>query len=936
MKILHLSDVHFGQPDHDEEQDRIVDAVVEAVREHGLSADLIIFNGDLAYDGKPTQFAKGEHWLKRILEITGGRIAICPGNHDIQRGLADKDTLRLAHNSSENLRISKSKIASSHAHLSPFFQWHRQFVDAEDKVLPLWLDDSNLFASSIAVEGMPFKSRVIAINTSVLSCDNDDKGKLIADVAALNRELHLSKASEELVIVIGHHALRPWLVEWNAAKIESLLGQETGPHLYFHGHNHEVAAKGFTNSSGQGVAILECGACYQGSAWAQYFNHYEIDLGLSEIRPQVFKFSNDSGKWFVDNAISRPIKARLPSNAKLSPIVVLGHPVQGEDDSQVKFDNPFDDIVTNSTEPHLIPKLFVDENNFINRVSNPIDTMIEGQRGTGKTMLLRYLSIDVQSSIIKSEGRDVLSRLIERAIPFGVYTRLSNAGFNRTDNELIGDDSRRESLFGHRLALNLISNTINSLNYISDSKGFTSDVFARIANFLSRTLREPILKDCKTWYDIQLEVKQICDHQIQLVDEHMASLLPGGDPIKFNPIFSIDVSFVGLLGYLKEFLGLKAPFYLLLDDFDVLSAQQQTAVFRVAADRNLTVCCFKYGIMTLGQKTIMAGVDKTYRTGDDYEHIMLTWLDRGLSKNRGPGNYRKTVLEIAKKRLEASNWPKDLKFETLLDTWRHGSKIRAEVKDLAEITYNTRKGKKPSTFKSLWEKQGDMLFFRHLRKHKIENRYAGVDNVVDLSSGIFRQFLEMNSKIVSAALDSNWRPTLKKKIGHEIQNSAIREYSSAMLRILGQTGGDTSAISGIKGDVTSLHLVNLANSLIWLFSSRLYGDTDDGEVTAISVKGAFNEVDLAKTILDVAVRESILQRRMIDYSAKSFDDGKLPTFYLNKRLAPKGNLGMKMQGRVEISKEDVILAATDPEKFKDRFRAKGKSDDQNQPKLEGL
>jgi hypothetical protein len=236
-----------------------------------------------------------------------------PHFYDVHRDSADKAALRLAHNSAENLSISKSKIAGSHAHLSPFFHWHRQFADADENVLQLWAEDSKLFASSVLVDSLPIKTRIIGINTSVLSCGNDDEGKLIADVSALNREMLGSKPSDELVIVLGHHAIRPWLADWNATKIESLLGQETGPHIYLHGHNHQTETKNSTNATGQGVGVLECGACYQGSKWAQYFNYYELNFKESEIKPLVFKFSNDSGKWLIDNAISRPIKLRNAS-----------------------------------------------------------------------------------------------------------------------------------------------------------------------------------------------------------------------------------------------------------------------------------------------------------------------------------------------------------------------------------------------------------------------------------------------------------------------------------------------------------------------------------------------------------------------------------------------------------------------------------------------
>ena len=222
-------------------------------------------------------------------------------------------------------------------------------------------------------------------------------------------------------------------------------------------------------------------------------------------------------------------------------------------------------------------------------------------------------------------------------------------------------------------------------------------------------------------------------------------------------------------------------------------------------------------------------------------------------------------------------------------------------------------------------KQGDASHFRYLKSKKIEHLYAGPDTIIDLSSGIFRQFLEVNSRIVSSALDRGWAPEYNKKIRQDVQNTTIREYANDMLRSLGETAGDVSSLSQCKFDITSTHLINLSNSLIRLFSNRLYSDVKDAEVIAVSVKGDLLNPSFAKSILDVAVRESILQRRSIDYPSKTHSEGRLPTFSLNKRLAPKGNLGVKMQGRYEINIEDIELAATNTDAFLNKFSSRKKT-----------
>jgi len=308
------------------------------------------------------------------------------------------------------------------------------------------------------------------------------------------------------------------------------------------------------------------------------------------------------------------------------------------------------------------------------------------------------------------------------------------------------------------------------------------------------------------------------------------------------------------------------------------------------------------------------------------------------SKSGINGNYKETVIEIAKKRIELSDWPSTINFQNLFDNWKTGKKIRdEEVKKLAQEEYDKMNPKiRPDSFNSFWAKQGDAKYFRYLKSKKIMHRYGGPNTIVDISSGIFRQFLEICSKIVSSALDRNWRPDKEKKIGIEVQNDEIRLYAKEMLEKIKNTSGNTSYFTENNYIITSKHLYKLTISLLGLFRYKLYYGNKDAEVLAFSIKDDSIEKSFAKTILDVAVQASILQRRSIDYSSKNDGSEKLPTFFINKRLAPHYNLGLKMQGRYELTLADIELATKSSEKFLDKFCNKKKSQHYYDPEQESL
>lgn len=935
IKILHLSDVHFGHADIDGEQTGILNGIIKALDSDGNSdIDYIIFTGDLAFSGSPTQFQFGFDWLKSIAEKTNSKIIICPGNHDLDRKLAICDELRLASPNKNTFNTQKKKIYQNHPHIRPFLNWFKTIKNNNNRLfLNNWGNNAMIDnVSDICGDSLV---KFCCINTALLSCDKNDIGQLAVDMQAVNSFLGKCDQDLDLVIVIGHHPIDNWLVNWNSEELKKALGRSNnGAHVYMHGHLHEKAGEGSFNIQGKSLCILSAGAAYQGSSWEQAFITWEFNFPSNKIQPEVFKYSDTSGLWHKSEADSRPITLTLPT-PPTKPIISAISEQSGIETFQsfetnnqekrisieglkkIKWDNPFSHTVANDMDPADITSLFVDNNNYLNQISDQFDTIIEGQRGTGKTMLLRYMSIEAQKQLLIESGSSIENFVKEQKNYFGVYSRLMKAGFDRTDYDSVEFKERKISLFNHRLTIFLISRFFESIMTFVEQNRSLNDVEIRIVTKIESLLRiNGKMNNVSSWADLKFLIDLYCDERLQEIDEHVASLLPGGNNLVFNPWLSVSTSFFSLLKLVKNILGIRCPFYLLLDDFDCLADYQQQAIFTVAAERNHSLVCFKYGIMSYGLKTNLSGVDRLYKSGDDYNYIELNWLDKGLISGRAGSNYKNSVIEIAERRIKASNWSNDIKYYNLFNSWEHGNKIREEVKRLAKAHYESFPvNNRPHTFESFWTKQGNAYFLRHLKSKKIENRYAGPDTIISISSGIYRQFLEICSRIVTTALDSKWEPS-SPKIGPEIQNSAIRTYSNDMLKSIGEVGGFSSFDAPDNITITSKHLENLANGLSEFFAEKLYDTgTKDPEVIAIAIKGDFEKDPFSKALLRIAVKESILQKRGIDYSAKSGGTKRLPTYVLNRRLAPRYSLPTKLQGRHELEIQDIKLLATDPALF---------------------
>ncbi len=94
MRLLHLSDIHFREPDclappTDPERPyrtRLLNDLVPLCA--GKGVDAILVGGDIAFKAHPAEFEVATVWLKDVADRTGcrhDRIYVVPGNHDVDR-----------------------------------------------------------------------------------------------------------------------------------------------------------------------------------------------------------------------------------------------------------------------------------------------------------------------------------------------------------------------------------------------------------------------------------------------------------------------------------------------------------------------------------------------------------------------------------------------------------------------------------------------------------------------------------------------------------------------------------------------------------------------------------------------------------------------------------------------------------------------------------
>jgi len=118
LRILHLSDIHFGQEIHGERvrHDDVRDQLVtdlSGLLDDKKHLDLILINGDVGYSGKEYEYDEAVSWIERLITVGRcdvTRVFTIPGNHDIDINLIS-ESAKLVH--SELRKATPGKIQSA-------------------------------------------------------------------------------------------------------------------------------------------------------------------------------------------------------------------------------------------------------------------------------------------------------------------------------------------------------------------------------------------------------------------------------------------------------------------------------------------------------------------------------------------------------------------------------------------------------------------------------------------------------------------------------------------------------------------------------------------------------------------------------------------------------------------------------------------------------
>lgn len=624
---------------------------------------------------------------------------------------------------------------------------------------------------------------------------------------------------------------------------------------------------------------------------------------------------------------------------------------------QVQIENPFEKVRVEDLNDNyeLIAYLFAKPKGAIYRkLIGRYDYRIIGGWGSGKTMLLKYISFEAQVEVLKEKIRkaelkeEVLKERLRdefKKIDFlGIYIKAGQSGFKPFLKPGGEFKDGGENLFGHYFNL-LILERILSIILCARDKGILNvsteeevDLTNRILSKFS-VVTEIANIGFKSPPSIEISNLKSLKNKTESWKKEVETFLSTRDLEK-------DVSYKEFMSIyptpIKTFLNdvfqeikniiedlSQKRFYILLDECDLISADQQKVINTIIKQRHTTMV-FKLASRPPDIKTkdtVDEGVGLTDR---EIKKLYLDEMYDPASKS-----YKNLCYDVAEKRLEKYSYPiKNIR--KILGKYTIEDEIGEDnIKSYLKKKYPNKQRIK-NKFKDVYNDFKVAAAFQILREKKGKKKYAGFDTFVMLSSGIMLHFLELCRDTFTDAesegyiiRDNDGNISFKQTpLPIEIQSKTAykvsEEFFRDVIKIRADSLKDTSIEMEFGGKVQ--YVVSV---LTGIFRHKLM-TFNEPEASRIEIPEGIDFLDNnienpIKQLFETIIKISVFQEGK-PYMPKRLGGVRPPTYILHRLLAPYPEMiSPRPRWRTKIPADtfDKILK-TNPENFKNEVLGKKK------------
>lgn len=574
--------------------------------------------------------------------------------------------------------------------------------------------------------------------------------------------------------------------------------------------------------------------------------------------------------------------------------------------------NPFELVTASKLSAEDAVSLWCDDYR-LPRVSSKESCFINGNRGTGKSMLFRILQYDCQK-LLKPETSDEPDFL-------SVYFSVRDSELVVEEFSLFQEDSQRNILSESHLALLILKQLFLLLQKHPELIG--EDVQIEFIDIIQKNIRNafqfctPDAPSLTTNFDSLLpEVLECLEVERTRIVHYVG--LRFYEHTRFDgPLFLFDTLLSPLANFLRE--RLNKTLYVLVDDGDDLPESHTIVLNTWIARRNPSVV-FKVSTM-FGYKTYQTRGRSAIQHPHDFTQYDIN--TRYLSdKNE---DYIDLIRKITIKRLEKSGifvepevfFPED-------------EKQKQKLKDLEGIL--TSEYSKKYQARSVNDYVYRHLTSEYIKRVLLKGRsthtysYSGFKVLATLSSGMVRDFIICAQKMFDQAskqmLDQKrTNKDVVKRIPPSIQTAVVKTHADNLLAEVSEATQKRFSTSSTQDWLrVSRCIAGLAN----LFKAKML--SDDSERRVFSFAFQDEPPERVERLLELAISEGYLMKGFI---SRKEGTGRRTLYVLTRRLAPAFNLDVtayagymsvtstRIWNLMEHGPEQILFASPDQLTFFD-------------------
>ena len=544
--------------------------------------------------------------------------------------------------------------------------------------------------------------------------------------------------------------------------------------------------------------------------------------------------------------------------------------------------NPFQIKTPEKMNPNETINLFVDVFDDYQKIKTEGHTFVLGPRGIGKSMIFRYLQPDCQCLSIDGD--------ISKIDFLGFYIPLRNASFT-TITELRRLANNASQIINEHIMsvyfLQMCYKTLANPNISGDENDlWNRKAVAYYNNVCSELcyIENPVSCECMKIYEVFSKLAK----QFEL---YYRQAIGYTKKLAFTKeIYPYD-------GSLYDYLGTVIPAIEFLHDIDCFKEKK---VFFLIDDAHclttLQTHILNYWVSTRtsGEVSLKISTQYDYKnyytiTGStidaphDYSEVDMFWVYTSKTKKK----YVQRITDIVKKRLQVvgiNRSPEDF-FPTDTD---QENKIKAiEQEYIRRFDEGNGRGNKRTDDSLRYARPDYIKSLSGTSKSSYTYSYSGFEQLIHLSSGIARLFLESAYKMYS-------EESFEIGDGHvefiepRVQNRVIREDANQfLLKELPKYAKDLNPGSAenriVYPEEDILKLSNLINGLGGLFREILVSNRSERRVFSIAISDS-PSVEV-KRILQLGVQLGYFHKSTIG-KKDSKSGGRTNLYILNRRLAP--------------------------------------------------